>query len=104
MVVITRRHKTVNGSTLISVKNKVDPKLAFGERLRQLRKKVDLSQEGLSHRANLDRSYVGAVERGEVNISLINICILAEAIGVAPHELLLTCNPQKDKKVRTRKT
>jgi transcriptional regulator with XRE-family HTH domain len=69
------------------VKEKANPKVAFGQRLRQLRKEVGLSQEALAYKADLDRSYVGAVERGEVNISLQNICLLAEAIGVSPYEL-----------------
>lgn len=85
------------------MKNPAEPKVAFGERLRQLRKDVGLSQEGLAYKASLDRSYVGAVERGEVNISLINICILAEAIGVAPHELLLFSNTRAAKKARSQK-
>jgi len=85
------------------VKNKADPRLAFGERLRQLRKEAGLSQERLAHKANLDRSYVGAVERGEVNISLINICILANAIGIAPYELFMFSDPRLSKKARSKK-
>ena len=104
MVVITRRHKTVKGTIFNLVKNQFNPKVAFGERLRQLRKEAGLSQEGLAHEADLDRSYVGAVERGEVNISLINICILAQAIGVPAYELLLFSNPKKVRKFRTQRT
>ncbi|MBI3652956.1 MAG: helix-turn-helix transcriptional regulator [Acidobacteria bacterium] len=85
------------------MKNPPNPKVAFGERLRQLRKDAGLSQEGLAHKAELDRSYVGAVERGEVNISLINIGILAKAIGVQPYQLLLPADSQVVKKGRTRK-
>jgi transcriptional regulator with XRE-family HTH domain len=88
MGVITRGQKTVNVPMFQAMGICADPKIAFGERLRQLRKVAGLSQEGLAHRADLDRSYVGAVERGEVNISVMNICILAEAIGVHPKELL----------------
>ena len=104
MVVITRRHKTINDTIFNLVKNQSDPKVAFGERLRQLRKDAGFSQEGLAHQADLDRSYVGAVERGEVNISLINICVLAEAIGVPPHELLLFSNPRKVRKFKSQRT
>lgn len=67
---------------------KKDARVLFGQRLRELRKGIELSQESLAHQAGLDRSYVGGVERGEYNISLLNICLLAEALGVAPHELL----------------
>jgi transcriptional regulator with XRE-family HTH domain len=67
---------------------KEDARVLFGQRLRELRKQVGLSQEALAHQAGLDRSYVGGVERGEYNISLLNICLLAEALDVPPYELL----------------
>lgn len=59
----------------------------FGERVRELRKKKKLSQEALALICGLDRSYVGGVERGERNISLINIHKIAEALGVDAKEL-----------------
>lgn len=62
----------------------------FGNRVRGLRKKKGLSQEGLALESGLDRSYVGGVERGERNISLENIEKLAKALGVHPSELLRT--------------
>ncbi|MBX7222318.1 MAG: helix-turn-helix domain-containing protein [Blastocatellia bacterium] len=67
---------------------KDDCKELFGKRLRQLRKSRHWSQEELAHEAGLDRSYLGAVERGEVNISLMNICALAHTLSVEPCELL----------------
>jgi transcriptional regulator with XRE-family HTH domain len=67
----------------------------FGARLRALRKAARLSQEALAFQSELDRSYVGQVERGERNIALRNIAKLAQALNVAPYELLLfpCCNP-----------
>ena len=65
-----------------------DPKQLFGRRLRQLRKEAGLSQEKLAIIADLDRTYIGSVERGERNIALMNICKLAEALGVRPAVLL----------------
>ena len=62
----------------------------FGNRIRELRKKKGLSQEGLALESGLDRSYVGGVERGERNISLENIEKLGRALGVSPSELLRT--------------
>ena len=61
-----------------------DVKSLFGDRVRELRKAAGLSQEELADRAELDRSYVGCIERGERNLSIENICRLAKAIGVAP--------------------
>ena len=57
-------------------------KRAFGARLKALRKARKLSQEGVALKCGLDRSYVGQVERGESNLSLVNIHRIAEALGV----------------------
>ena len=65
-----------------------DVKILFGRRLRELRRRRGWSQETFAHLCGIDRSYVGGVERGERNISLENICRMAEALGVPPSELL----------------
>lgn len=57
---------------------------AFGNRVRQIRRKAGLSQEELALLAQLDRSYIGGVERGERNVSLINIHKIAHALKVRP--------------------
>jgi len=59
----------------------------FGERVRELRKGKGVSQESLALACGLDRSYIGGVERGERNISLINIYKIAAALGVEAREL-----------------
>ncbi|TDE13567.1 helix-turn-helix domain-containing protein [Jiangella asiatica] len=61
---------------------------AFGRRVRELRKELGLSQEELADRADLHRTYVGSIERGERNVALINIHRLAKALGVPPGDLL----------------
>lgn len=62
-------------------------KKRFGMRLRELRRMRGLSQERLALLADLDRTYVGSVERGERNISLVNIEKLAKALGVPVSQL-----------------
>lgn len=62
--------------------DKITIKKNFGERVRKLRKERGLSQESLAFACELDRTYIGGVERGERNISLINIHIIAVALGV----------------------
>jgi transcriptional regulator with XRE-family HTH domain len=54
----------------------------FGRRVRELRKKIGLSQERLGLDAGLDRSYMGGVERGERNVSLVNVEKIANALRV----------------------
>jgi len=54
----------------------------FGERVRELRRRKGLSQEALALACELDRTYIGGVERGERNISLINIYKIASALEV----------------------
>ena len=55
---------------------------AFGKALRKFRLAAGLSQEDLAELADLHRTYVGDVERGERNISLINMVKLSEAAHV----------------------
>jgi transcriptional regulator with XRE-family HTH domain len=62
-------------------------KTAFGKRVRQLRTEKGLSQEALALACDLDRSYIGGVERGERNVSLVNIQKIATALGVPMREL-----------------
>lgn len=62
-------------------------KKAFGEKLRLLRKKKGLSQESMALACDLDRTYIGGVERGERNISLVNIQKIADALGIKVKEL-----------------
>lgn len=60
----------------------------FGKNVRALRTVRRLSQEKLGDLAEIDRTYVGGVERGERNPSLINIVRIARALQVEPSDLL----------------
>jgi transcriptional regulator with XRE-family HTH domain len=62
-------------------------KRAFGERVRGARQRLGLSQEQLAALCDLDRTYIGGVERGERNIGLVNITRIAEALGIPTREL-----------------
>jgi transcriptional regulator with XRE-family HTH domain len=59
---------------------------AFGQKLREIRISKSLSQEELSGRADLDRTYVSGCERGKRNPSLKTIIRLAKALEVDPKD------------------
>lgn len=69
-------------------KTKSEHLKTFGAAVRQIRKHNGLSQEGLSTTAGIDRSYLGAIERGECNVALLNIIKISTALGVKPSRLL----------------
>ena len=66
----------------------------IGNRIRELRIKADLSQEKLAFACNLDRTYIGSVERGERNISALNLRKIAKALKINPSDLLNINNEQ----------
>ena len=61
---------------------------AFGDRVRMLRHRLGVSQDEFALRSGLHRTYIGAVERGECNISLVNVVRIAETLEVPPSALL----------------
>jgi transcriptional regulator with XRE-family HTH domain len=67
----------------------------FGQCLRAIRLKRDLSQEELAGRATIDRTYISSCERGKRNVTLDIIYRLSEALEVSPKDLL----PDPDEKV-----
>jgi len=60
----------------------------FGRNLRKRREALGVSQEALAHTANLHRTYIGSVERGERNVSIDNMERLAAAVEATITELL----------------
>jgi len=59
----------------------------FGSKVRKLRLDKNLSQEELAHKAGLHRTYIGMIERGEKNITLINIEKITNALAINICEL-----------------
>jgi transcriptional regulator with XRE-family HTH domain len=59
----------------------------FGEKVRELRKEKGLSQEELSYKSDLHRTYIGMIERAEKNITLANIEKIAKGLNVDLKEL-----------------
>ena len=60
----------------------------FGNRLREKRAALGLSQEKFADKAQLDRTYVSGIERGKRNVALRNIEALAKALGISIAELM----------------
>lgn len=65
----------------------MNPQSAFGARVRALRTAKGWSQEQLAAEAKLDRTYIGGIERGERNPSLVNIHRIAKALKVVVRDL-----------------
>lgn len=61
---------------------------AFGRNLRSIRKSRGLSQERLAYDTGIDRSYIGRIERGEVNVTIEKIYLIAACLQCSPKDLV----------------
>lgn len=59
----------------------------LGKRIAELRRKHGFSQEGFAHECGFHRSYMGAVERGEKNITIQQLIKIAKALKISLSEL-----------------
>lgn len=59
----------------------------FGNRVRELRKNIGLSQENFALKIDMDRTYLASVEKGKRNISIENIYKIANGFGITLEEL-----------------
>lgn len=75
-------------ATALTAPRKSAAAQAFGRALREMRRERGYAQEAFAAHAGMDRSYYGAIERGEFNVSLDTIVKLATALGVSASELL----------------
>lgn len=72
-----------------SNRNRRQPALvALGEAIRRIRAAYGLSQEELALRVDIDRSYMGGIERGESNLTALNLLKIAGALDMTAAELL----------------
>ena len=61
--------------------------LALGQAIRRVRQQRGISQEQLALLAEVDRSYVGRVERGDNNVAILTLTKLAKALGITVAKL-----------------
>ena len=69
--------------------------VAFGRAVREYRRGKGISQEALADLTGIHRTYIGGIERGERNPTLIMIHRIAGALGVSPLRLLEAAEPDK---------
>ena len=70
-------------------RNRQDPALvALGGAIRRVRLSKDISQEKLALLAEVDRSYVGRVERGDNNVAVLTLARLASALDISIAKLM----------------
>ncbi|WP_145113023.1 helix-turn-helix domain-containing protein [Gimesia panareensis] len=67
---------------------RADISVRFGQRVRKLRKEQGYSQENFAYACELDRTYMGGIERGERNPTLRKIEQIADTLGISLAELM----------------
>lgn len=73
----------------VSGKQDVEQELVrLGQSIRAQRKALGLTQEALADAAGIDRAHMGKIERGERNLTLLNLSRIARAIDLKPSEVL----------------
>ena len=70
------------------MRNKSEISIKFGNKAREIRTKKGFSQEYLAHIANVDRTYIGMIERAERNITLVSMEKIANALEVPLKDLI----------------
>ena len=79
-------------------KHKNEYLIRLGSKVRERRIKSGLTQEQLAFNSGLDRSYVGGIERGERNISIITLIKLSNILGCAIHDLVRGIDNERERK------
>lgn len=87
MILIDRGLIDVRSDVIRSMPDSEDILVRFGARVRELRMRQGYSQESFATECNLDRTYIGGIERGERNVALRNIQEIARALDISLSEL-----------------
>ena len=72
----------------VGMGKRADILVRFGLRVRELRKERGYSQESFAAACELDRTYIGGIERGERNVALRNIETIADTLGITLSTLM----------------
>ena len=86
MLTIVCRTKVINSLPLVVMAANI--LLKFGKKVREERTKRGISQERLGELAHVHRTYVGMIERGEKNVTLLNIEKIAKGLGIRMKDFL----------------
>lgn len=81
---------------ILEASNMSELKTIIGYKIREIRRARSLSQEQLGEKVDMSQSYIGEIERGEVNVSLETLDKLTRALDVTMLELLRLENIQLD--------
>jgi len=71
-----------------STQHRSQPLIALGEAIRRSRKAQGITQERLALLAEVDRSYMGRVERGDNNVAVLTLIRLANALQITVAQLM----------------
>ncbi|WP_122518602.1 helix-turn-helix domain-containing protein [Pseudomonas viridiflava] len=72
-----------------AVSDKDGALVSLGAAIRARRKAAGFSQEAFADAAEIDRSHIGKIERGERNVTLLNVLRIAAALQCKPSDLLI---------------
>lgn len=76
--------------------NETNLKFTFGKIIREYRHSIGISQEELAARTYLHRTYISEVERGERNVSLVNIVKIADGLEIPSHQLFRQLDKEEE--------
>jgi transcriptional regulator with XRE-family HTH domain len=80
MIYYSLWYQTPQLDIFVALKKKEKYLLLLGSQIREVRKSVGISQEQLALKAEIDRSYVGGIERGERNVSFLTLVKIAQCL------------------------